>query len=215
MPTTPSWCPTCPKRNQVGVTPPPNTIPPQIVYPPWLDRRFAKYYTPFSSHTSKRNTNRLGIQSQHHCTVAHLKKAVIVVCLFTLEALLEAWATAAEGGAPAPSAPLTPRGGRLLGPGTRLPPPLPALRANLVAKGKKRKGSLCPPPLTTPNLPTWTPPQPTLPEPPPSNAPPPPPPPPPGGLRPTSGGGESRTEARRRPPRVRHTFAKASSGSNL
>ena len=29
------------------------------------------------------------------------------------------------------------RGGRLLGPGTRLPPPLPALRANLVAKGQQ------------------------------------------------------------------------------
>ena len=29
------------------------------------------------------------------------------------------------------------RGGRLLGPGTRPPPPLPALRANLVAKGQQ------------------------------------------------------------------------------
>ena len=87
--------------------PPPNTVPPQILYPPWLNKRFAKYYTPFSSHTSKRNTNRFGIRSQHHCTVVHLKKAVIVVCLFTLETLLEAWATAAEGAAPAPSAPVT------------------------------------------------------------------------------------------------------------
>ena len=30
-----------------------------------------------------------------------------------------------------------PRGGRLLGSGTRLPPPLPALRAHLVAKGQQ------------------------------------------------------------------------------
>ena len=87
--------------------PPPNTIPPQILYPPWLNKRFAKYYTPFSSHTSKRNTNRFGTRSQHHCIVAHLKKAVIVVCLFTLETLLEAWATAAEDAAPAPPAPVT------------------------------------------------------------------------------------------------------------
>ena len=72
----------------------------------FLQFSFAKYYTPFSSHTSKRNTNRFGIRSQHHCTVAHLKKAMIVVCLFTLETLLEAWATAAEGAAPAPSAPV-------------------------------------------------------------------------------------------------------------
>ena len=87
--------------------PPPNTIPPQILYPPWLNKRFAKQYTPFSSHTSKGNTNRFGTRSQHHYTVAHLKKAVIVVCLFTFETLLEAWATAAEGAAAAPSAPVT------------------------------------------------------------------------------------------------------------
>ena len=93
-----------PPPNSISPT---NTIPPQILYPPWLNKRFAKYYTPFSSHTSKRNTNRFGIRSQHHCTAAHLKKAVIVVCLFTLETLLEAWATAAEGAAPAPSAPVT------------------------------------------------------------------------------------------------------------
>ena len=62
--------------------PPPNSVPPQIVYPPWLNKRFAKYCTPFSSHTSKRNTNKFRIRSQHHNTVAHLKKVVIVVCRF-------------------------------------------------------------------------------------------------------------------------------------
>ena len=36
-----------------------------------------------------------------------------------------------------PRASALPRGGRLLGPGTRPPPPLPALRANLVAKGQQ------------------------------------------------------------------------------
>ena len=39
--------------------------------------------------------------------VTHLKKAVIVVCFLTFETLLEAWATAAEGAAPAPLAPVT------------------------------------------------------------------------------------------------------------
>ena len=87
--------------------PPPNSVPPQIVYPPWSNKRFAKYCTPFSSHASKRNTNRFRIRSQHHYTVAHLKKVVIVVCLFTLETLLEVWDTAAEGAAPAPSALVT------------------------------------------------------------------------------------------------------------
>ena len=74
------------------------------------------------------------------------------------------------------------------------------------------------PPPTTPNCPTWTPPQPTLPTPPPSplpeppppspppepplQCPPPPPPPPPlRGLWPTSTGGESRLKARGRPTR--------------
>ena len=35
--------------------------------------------------------------------VTHLKKVVIVVCFLTLEPPLGAWATAAEGAAPAPS----------------------------------------------------------------------------------------------------------------
>ena len=88
--------------------PPPNSVPPLIVYPPWLNKRFAKYCTPFSSHTSKRNTNRFRIRSQHHNTVAHLKKVVIVVCFFTLETLLEALSVSCTPSASGISAPSPP-----------------------------------------------------------------------------------------------------------
>ena len=72
------------------------------------------------------------------------------------------------------------------------------------------------PPLTTPNRPTWTPPnQPSQPPPPPhrpSQPPAPPmPPPPPGAFGPLlmGGGGELRIKARRRPPRGRGSAAGA------
>ena len=63
----------------------------QILYPPFITYKQTK-------HKQIQDTD---------CTVAHLKKAVILVCLFTLETLLEAWDTTAEGAAPAPSAPVT------------------------------------------------------------------------------------------------------------
>ena len=81
--------------------------PPKCI-PPRPSECFAKICTSRQPCASRQN--RLKTHSLNTIVkVIYLKNESTVVCFFTLPTLAEAWATAAEDSAPAPSAPVTPQ----------------------------------------------------------------------------------------------------------